>query len=63
MARKCVTRVEIRDGCPHFENQYFTYLEQCRKLGTKIPKDSEFQHPIPDDCPLPNFSDDWDDET
>lgn len=64
MARKCVVRVGFCDECPHFDNSYYQFAAECPKLGSRrIPSNVDYQHPIPDDCPLPNFSDDWDDET
>lgn len=57
MARKCVIRVEGCQDCPHFNNEYYSYREWCRRLDRKIPGS------IPDDCPLPMFSEDFDDET
>jgi hypothetical protein len=44
------------DQCPHFDNEYYSYNEECRKLGRKIEKDVNtdyiWSYPIPDDCPL-----------
>lgn len=41
------------DQCPHFNNQYYSYREECTELQRKI-EGSHMEHPIPADCPLPD---------
>lgn len=44
------------DQCPHFDNEYYGYSEECRLLDRKIEKDCSkihgSDHTIPEDCPL-----------
>lgn len=51
----CVIEVNSCDGCPHFDNEYYSYNERCVLLNRCVRFDTEQDsHPIPDDCPLSN---------
>lgn len=64
MARKCTVRVTTCDDCPKFLNDYPHFPGTCPMLDRDIPQGSDGKYRIPeDDCPLPNFSEEWDDET
>jgi len=39
-------------ACPHFNDEYYDYMEECEALGRKIP-----DRVIPDDCPLATTED------
>ena len=56
MSKKiCVIEVNSCDGCPHFDNEYYSYNERCVLLNRCIRFDSEQDcYPIPDDCTLSN---------
>jgi hypothetical protein len=52
------------DRCPHFDNEYYDFLETCTKLNRAMPlqfaplqKGEKYPkilgRPIPEDCPLP----------
>ena len=58
MAKKCVLKVETCDNCPHFDDEYSAGRRMCEKLCRRIEEDG-----VPPDCPLPEFSEDFDDET
>ena len=49
--------IDCCNKCCHFDNLYWSYNERCRKLNREITRgpdiDYETNHPIPDDCPLP----------
>ena len=45
MDRLCVIRK--CDECPHYNNEYWGYLEICHELDRKTDPDD-----IPEDCPL-----------
>ena len=42
------------EECPHFDNHYYTYNEECILLDVKIGKldYTSTHYPIPDYCPL-----------
>ena len=48
--------IEHCGQCPHFDNEYYSYFEECTILDRHIKhKDKEYNYyPIPEDCPLPN---------
>lgn len=45
------------DECKYFDNEYYTYLQECTILDRKIPG-VEYIHAIPDDCPLQKTGED-----
>lgn len=62
--RKCVIEVKNNcDNCPHFDNVYYSYQEMCNLLNKKIPRNrEEIGHAIPEDCPLPYWTEADDDK-
>lgn len=49
--------VEACDDCPFFDHEYYTWNCRCLKLDREIPF-KNYRHPIPDDCPLEDASED-----
>ena len=55
MVKMMIKIVEITrcDECPHFDDFYYTYNEECTLLNRKIKRDGiNGDHPISEDCPL-----------
>jgi len=57
---KKILVIERCDDCPHFDNEYYDYVETCQLLDRKIKSITNYSsdhpipdvHPIPKDCPL-----------
>lgn len=52
MAKTLTLKIRNCDGCPNFDNEYYSYNEECSELGRKITEYDETGFKIPDDCPL-----------
>jgi hypothetical protein len=47
--------IEYCSDCPHFDNDYYSYSEECLLLDRrKIKQDENYNFSIPIDCPLPD---------
>jgi len=40
------------DNCPFFDNEYYTFNEECSKEHKRVPEGTDNNHPIPEWCPL-----------